>query len=390
MLDLVATETHELLQRVFPELAFSHIDILSRAAQPRRLPPGIEVCRQGEPGNTMFIIGEGEVVVIFHPSDDKELVVDTLCGPAYFGEMALLGETTRTATIRTRTSCHMLEISHDAFLTTTDANPDLLRRLLRQIIGHLRRNDRAVIHELNEKNSELHAAYKNLAEQESLRTRFIATVSHELRTPLTAIQGYLSLLNNGVLSESALRTAMAAITRNVQTMVSLTNQMFLMYELYPEAPTASTLGLPDLIVDVLNGVRDTLEDSETAVYLNLDPNLPTIRGDKRTLTLAIRAVLENAFKFNPHRLPLHVHAYRQDHEAVIAVQDKGVGIPAEALPHIFEPFYRVEQEGSAHLFPGVGAGLTIAKLAVSQHNGRIEVRSEPGAGSTFTIFLPRR
>jgi signal transduction histidine kinase len=393
MLDIaVMTDTHKLLQTVFPELDIKDIERLALAAEPCVYPEGVDVCHEGEPGDALFIIGSGSTDIIVHAADNQEIVVDTIEGPTYFGEMAMLGATTtRSATIRTRSVCKMLEISHAAFLSITDENPGLLRRLLSQIIGHLRRNDRAVIQALNEKHAELHHAYGELAEQEQLRSQFIATLSHELRTPLTAVQGYLGLMNQGALHGDSMKVAMNSINGNVKTLVSLTNQMMLLYEMFPESPERTRFNLPDVIIEALNEVRDTMQDAETAVMLSFEQSIPMIYADKRLLLLVFRALIENAFKYNPHKAPIEVKAFCAGNgEVAVTVKDNGIGIPSWAHDRIFEPFYRIEHEGGAHLFPGIGVGLTIAKMLTARHNGRILVDSQPGVGSTFTVYLPAR
>ena len=387
----VMTDEQHLLQQVFPEMSYADIEALSMAATPCIFPEGVDVCREGETAETLYIVGSGEADIIVHAAENQEIVVDSIAGPTYFGEMSLLGETTRSATIRTRTLCHMLEISHQTFLDIADENPDLLRRLLRQIIGHLRRNDRAVIQELNAKHEELHRAYADLAEQEQLRTQFIATLSHELRTPLTSVQGYLGLINQGALQGNSLQVAMGSITRNVETLVGLTNQMMLLYEMFPEKTEVSQVNVPDLVIEALRAVRESMQDGETAVQLDFEPNLPLLYADKRIMFLIVRPILENAFKYDPENKPIVVKVFRSGNKHVaISVQDQGVGIPAWAHERIFEPFYRLEQEGGDHLFPGIGVGLTIARLLVTRQNGRISVESRPDMGSTFTIYLPVR
>ena len=189
----------DLLQTAFPDLSPNHINELSQAAKEKTYPENFELCREGEEGTTMYILDSGEVSIIVHADDDQEILVDVLGPATYFGEMAFLGETTRVATVRTRTECRLYEIEQDSFMSIARTNPTLLSTLLRQIIGHIRRTDRAVINELNQKNEELKQAFADIEEQEQLRTKFIVTLSHELRTPLTSIRGYLGLVNQGAM-----------------------------------------------------------------------------------------------------------------------------------------------------------------------------------------------
>jgi signal transduction histidine kinase len=379
-----------LLKQTFPELDNNDIRILCNAATFHEHEAGIELCVEGEIGKTLFVLAKGYVDVLVQAGSHHGVFVDTLGPNTFFGEMAFFGESVRMATIRTRTAVQTLEIEQSDFMRVAEDNPDLLQMLLRQIIGHVRSNDRAVIQELNDKNEALQRAYADLAEQEQLRAQFIATLSHELRTPLTSIQGYLGLINQGAIKGgNALTVAMDSITRNVDAMVGLTNNLLILYEMHPGASEYEYLNLTDVIVQALNVVRETGEVDLTAVNLDINPSLPLIYADKRTMGLAVRALLENAFKFTADKPIIDVRVYRANPaEVAIEVADQGVGIPEEEKTSIFQPFYRLEEEGTNQLFPGLGVGLTIAQFVIERHNGRITLDSAPGEGSTFTIYLP--
>ena len=378
-----------LLQETFPQLNAAEIYALCEAATCHAYKPGTNLCVEGEVGTLLYILVHGQVDVIVNTGDGPGVYVDTIEPPAYFGEMSLFGESTRMATILTRTACQTLEIEHNNFLRVTQNNPDLLRMLLQQIIGHVRSNDRAIIRELNEKNAALQQAYADLAEQEELRSQFIATLSHELRTPLTSIQGFLGLVNQGAIKGTSLPVALGSITRNVDKMVGLLNNLLIFYELHPGAMEYEYLSLTDVLVTALNVMREAGSVDLTAVNLDIASHLSIIYADKRTLVLAVRALLENAYKFTPHSPVIHVQVYQaSEKEVAVAVKDRGIGIPKAEFSNIFETFYRLETEGTTHLFPGLGVGLTIARFIVERHNGRIALNSIPGKGSTFTIYLP--
>jgi signal transduction histidine kinase len=379
----------QLLHNVFPELNNEDIQTLNQAAGTQSYKAGTDILLEGETGTTLYILGQGYAEILVQ-ANNQEILIDTVGPNSYFGEMAFLGETTRTATIRAKTQCHTLTLDEKDFMPIARANPNLLRTLLRQIIGHLRRNDEAVIKELNAKNADLEQAYDDLAEQEKLRTQFIATLSHEIRTPLTSVRGFLGLISQGALEGDSLRVAIESITRNVERMVGLTNDLLLMYEMHPSSMEFSFVNLADILIEALNDVRSALNGNITGVKLDIAPDLPQLYADPRALTLAVRALTENAFKFNPNQSPISIQAATNDkNEITIAVQDDGVGIPVADQSRIFEPFVRLEKEGGTHLFPGLGVGLTIARFVVERHNGRIEVASTPGKGSTFTIHLPQ-
>lgn len=379
------------MQTAFPDLSRNNIETLSQAAVYEEYPANSDICREGEEGTTLFILDQGEVDIIVHASDNQEILVDTIGPGTYFGEMAFLGETTRMATIRTRMPCRLLSIEEEDFMAIAQTNPSLLRTLLRQIIGHIRRTDRAVIHELNVKNAALHKTYNELEEQEAFRTQFIATLSHELRTPLTSIKGYLSLITGGAMKGDSLQVALDSITRNVNKMVGHTNDLLILYEMHPKRPSFEYLAVADVLIEALNAARSVLNDHSTPVTIEVDPDMPQVYVDRRGLTLALRALLENAFKYSLQNAPVAVRVSTLESGAVtIAVSDEGIGIALADQARLFEPFFRLEkEEGTSILYPGLGIGLTIAKFVLDRHNGRIDIKSTPGVGSTFTLHIPQ-
>ena len=387
---LLPNQTLHLLQSAFPDLSRNNIETLGNAARVRSFIKGHDICREGDPGTSLYIMDEGEVGIIVHADDDQEILVDTLGPPQYFGEMAFLGDTSRMATIRTTTECRVLEIHRDDFMAIARTNPSLLRTLLRQIIGHIRRTDRAVINELNVKNTALQNAYADLEAQEVLRSQVIVTLSHELRTPLTSIRGYLGLINQGAMTGNSLNAALASITRNVEKMIGHTNDLLLLYEMQPQAAELEYISVPDALIEALNTARETMEAEAVGVKMDIASDIPDIQADRRGLVLAVRALIENAFKFSPEATPIGIRAYCENRtEVAIAIRDEGVGLQKEEYNRIFDPFYRVEKEGETQLFPGLGVGLTIAKFVVARHNGRIQVDSKPGEGTKALARLPK-
>ena len=384
--------TLTLLQTAFPDLSRNNIESLSQAGVYAEYPARTDICREGEEGTTLFILDRGEVDIIVHASDNQEILVDTIGPGSYFGEMAFLGETTRMATIRTRIPCRLLSIEEEDFMAIAQANPSLLRTLLRQIIGHIRRTDRAVINELNVKNATLRKTYTELEDQEQLRTQFIATLSHELRTPLTSIKGYLSLINGGSMKGDSLQIALDSITRNVNKMVGHTNDLLILYEMHPKKPSFEYLAVADVLIEALNTARGVLNDHSTPVTIEIDPDVPKVYADRRGLTLALRALIENAFKYSSADAPVAVKVHCPGtQEVTFAVSDEGIGISTVDQQRLFEPFFRLEkEENAATLYPGLGIGLTIAKFVVERHNGRIDIKSTPGIGSTFSLCLPQK
>ena len=388
-----ADERLELFRQAFPKLEEGALRTLAETAEDRFYTADQSLCQQGELGTELYVLVAGEVAVYVRTDEHNEVLVNTGLPVSYFGEMALLVENTpRSASIRAIADSHVLTVERETFLAVADRNPVLLRRLASQLTDHLRNNDRAVINELRQKNNAVEEAYRDLATQEKMRREFVTTLSHELRTPLTSIQGYLQLMHKGVIRGDSLPVALDSITRNVEKMVAMTNNMLVLYEMQLSSPEFAELDLVDVVVEAVRRVQSTPDYAQAEISAVISPTLPHLHGDKNGLVLALHALLENAAKFSPAHTPVELRAQMGEDGGVwLDVVDKGVGIPTAEQEKIFEPFYRLEhvQKGGSTLFAGIGIGLSIAKFIVERHGGRIVLTSTPGKGSTFSIRLPK-
>jgi signal transduction histidine kinase len=379
----------DLLHHVFPELSTTELQALDAAAREQQYTAGTLLCQQGEIGRRLFIISEGEAEIFVNTEASQMILVKNVGPTDYFGEMALINDAPRAATVRAISRCKTLEIDRETFIKTIDHNPALLRSIVRQISNHLSNNDRIIIRELRKKNQALNVAYNNLSSQEKLRTDFIATLSHELRTPLTSAQGFLHLINRGAMQGAAQTVALETVTRNVEKMVDLINNLLVLYEMHLTSPEYSNVDLEKLVRAAIREARDATDVQLNPVEFVRAGDIPLIHGDQNGLLLAVRSLIENAFKFNREKEIIVVNLYMVDEQtAGLDVIDQGIGIPEKAQQHIFEPFFRAEGTGPDRLFSGLGVGLAITKFIVEQHKGQLSVESNQGEGSTFTIHLP--
>jgi len=144
--------------------------------------------------------------------------------------------------------------------------------------------------------------------------------------------------------------------------------------------------LKELITQLSTNVEALAADKGIKFSVDAPENL-LVYGDKVKIRQLFINILENAVRYTPEGGYISVSILKKDKNAVIAISDTGIGIPAEHLPHIFERFYRVDKARS-RADGGVGLGLAIAKYIADSHNGKIEVASQIGKGTTFTITLP--
>src|SRR5215212_4129024 len=221
-----------------------------------------------------------------------------------------------------------------------------------------------------------------------LQEQFLAVAGHELRTPLTALSLSIDLAARRVenLDDQRLRQHIARAAGQTRRLTELAHEIVDVVRL-----TTATLPIeraPLDLSDLSRRVVDTIQviAGEQPVTLQGDDAPIVISGDARRIEQILLNLLVNAVTFSGGSGSIDVSLRQAEGFAEVAVHDHGPGIPAHVMPHIFERFYRVDDERSAR--EGLGLGLFIAREIVNAHEGRIEVESTIGSGATFTVRLP--
>jgi signal transduction histidine kinase len=242
---------------------------------------------------------------------------------------------------------------------------------------------------LNVMNDEVGRLYEALESASRHKSQFLANMSHELRTPLNAIIGFSQVLKEQMFGELNARQAeyVDDVLHSGQHLLSLINDILDLakveagrMELQP-----TTFPLADLLENSMAMVRERAVRQSVSLDTAIDPSVGLLEGDERKVKQIIFNLLSNAVKFTPAGGRVTLAAMAIDDAVEISVRDTGVGISAEDQVRIFEEFY---QAADGKTQEGTGLGLALTKRLVELHHGRLSVKSEPGAGSTFTVTLP--
>ena len=231
---------------------------------------------------------------------------------------------------------------------------------------------------------------EKLDQVELMRRQLIGDVSHELRTPLTAIKGSMEGLIDGVLpaTEETFQQIHAEtdrLNRLVDDLQELSRVEAHAYEL-----NLQPLDVASLVSTVAKRLSSQIEAKQIVLGLELAPDLPQVLVDPDRAIQILTNLTANAVQYTPDAGRILISAKPTNGEVQISVQDTGIGIPKEHLPHIFDRFYRVDKSRSRRAGGGSGIGLTIARALVEVHGGRIWVESAgEGAGTTFTFTLKK-
>ena len=218
--------------------------------------------------------------------------------------------------------------------------------------------------------------------------QFTASISHELRTPLTALRGEAEIALLQSRSVDEYKRVLASQLEEFDKLAHMINQLLVLAN-----AEAGEIQWTDQRVDLsalVDSLVDQLEPVSAAKKIDLNtisqPHVH-VRGDASWIERVILNLLDNAIKFTPEGGTVSVSVIAAGKEAELCVRDTGIGISPQALPHIFDRFYRAEPSRSKQV-EGVGLGLALVRWIVQKHGGQIAVQSEPAKGSRFTVLLP--
>ena len=239
----------------------------------------------------------------------------------------------------------------------------------------------------------LELAVNNLIERmrDSYRqqARFVSDASHELRTPIAVIKGYADMLDRwGKTDEKVLTESIEAIKTESEHMNYLVEQL-----LFLARGDNGKTKMEFVEFDLAHMIREVYEeyvmiDKEHSYYCDAAENVP-VYGDISMLKQTARILLDNAKKYTQEGGEVKLRAGLEGGIPFFSVQDNGIGIDEESLPHIFDRFYRADSSRSRGT-GGTGLGLAIARWIVSKHNGRFDVVTREGMGTRITVYLQRK
>jgi two-component system phosphate regulon sensor histidine kinase PhoR len=222
---------------------------------------------------------------------------------------------------------------------------------------------------------------------DAVRRDFVANASHELKTPVASIQALAETLVTAAANDPAEVPRFAAqLEREAIRLSRIVADLLDLSRLEGEAVTEGEVRLDQLVAEEVRRVRRRAEGA--GVSLVSHPTGPvSVRGSERDLSLLARNLVENAVQYTKSGGTVEVSVAAEDGAAVLVVRDTGIGIPARDQARIFERFYRVDRARSRET-GGTGLGLSIVRHIVENHGGTVQVQSELGMGSTFTVRLP--
>ena len=391
-----------LLRLAFQGLDDNELQEMAELTEFRTYPPDHILCHEGAFEDVFYIVADGHVVISKHIDDEGDDRVLRVGGRGdMVGEMAMIQNVPRAATVRTSTECTVLEMEKQDFETILSRSPRMAMDIIRITLDRLRSNDKTMIEDLQKSNKVLRQLDRNKLE-------FIQVAAHELRTPLTVLKGYVNVLRSfaGSDANASLSDVIQGIFKGTERIHEVVNLMLDVTRIDSETLEAASVpvSLRHVIEDIIKGLKSAIAERKIKVVLEHPQEVSHFQGDPSLIQKMLYQLIVNAIKYTPDGGTVTVSTRTtimdDDMPCIeIAVKDTGIGLDEEHHELVFEKFYQV---GSVALHSsgkttfkggGPGLGLAIVRGAAHAHGGKVWVESAGCdevnfPGSTFYLQLP--
>lgn len=242
----------------------------------------------------------------------------------------------------------------------------------------------------NDMAGQLEKTMDELTRSERMRREFVANVSHELRTPITSIRSYAeTLADSDALPPETEKQFLGVIVNESDRMAKLVQDLLTLsrFDVGSTQFDIEEFNFGKSVEDVYNAMRLEAQKQNHAFTLTVEESLPQIRGDRARIEQIIMNMMSNALKYTKENGRIRITVSGEGDRVWCEVKDNGIGIPEEDLPRVFERFYRVDKARSRES-GGTGLGLSIAQEIAMRHDGKMEIFSRLGKGTTIRVELP--
>ncbi len=381
------------LKRVyfFKDLAEEEIEELARLCGEESFSAGEVIFVEGAVADKFYILMDGKVEVWKSYQDDRRSLLATHGAGHFFGEMALIDDLPRSATLVARESTRALFLLREDFQRLIRSNASIALSVMMSISLMVRSSNETFVEDLRERNAKLEAAYAELkaAQDELLRSERLSTIGkfsslilHDIRNPIAVMKAIadLAALHSGDAQ------AVAGDLKRMRAEIARMERLAQEFLDYTRGEIRLSLGVAtvDAVFSRLaEGLGDRLQRANIELELVNQAPEPFVLDEERFSRVLVN-LSENSRKAMPNGGTLSVRAVRKGDRVVFTVTDTGEGMTNEVLERIFEPFYSNSGKG------GTGLGMLIVKNIVEAHEGEIRVKSEIGAGTEVTVSIPAR
>ncbi len=379
-----------LLRRIplFDGLDIEELEHLSHLVSIEPVKAGEIIFHQGDPPDAFYIIESGRIEIVLEMQDKSEVIATLGRSGDFFGEMALIEDSPRSATVKAITDVKLFTITQPDFSDLIAQYPSIQLEVARTLSHNLRHSDSRFAETILEKNRRLAKALLDLKEAQaellrkerlSLVGKLASGIIHDLKKPLTCVSGYAQLLGGQSLSEKRRQQYSCKITCEVKRLVDMINEI-LEFARGEQQIIRTKVALKKWLEDVAEMLHQDFEGSgvKFSKTFRFDGKISV---DIEKFKSVFYNIAANALVAMPQGGTFSFTCTKEDGKVRMDFVDSGIGMTEEVKQRVFEEFFTQHKEGT-------GLGMAITKRIIEAHGGTIEVQSELGKGTCFTIYLP--
>lgn len=348
----------------------AELQTLEQTSQIKTYKAGRNVFQEGDPGDGLYVIAEGQVQISCLVGQDQRRVLSRFGAGDFFGEMAVLDDQPRSATATAEVDTRVHFISREDLLSVLAKSPGLAIRLVKEFSMRMRDFNLQYTQEVLQ------------AERLTLVGRFARSIVHDFKNPLNiiGISADMAAMDNA--SPEVRATARARIRKQIDRLSNMINELLEFTRGSASNVVLARSDYGEFVKQIVEDMRPELAAKSVVIEFESPPPSVAILADPRRLTHVFYNIVHNACDAMPRGGKVILRIHQSEREVTTEIEDTGKGIAQEIAPRLFEAFATFGK------VQGTGLGLSICKKIVEDHHGRIRARTEPGRGAIFSFTLP--
>ena len=375
----------------FKSLQDTEVNEIEKICHEQVYPEGSVIFKEDDKPDNFYIVVEGAVEVWKNYSQESEDLL-AVHGPGnFFGEMALIDDLARSATVVTKATTKLLFIAKDDFDILIQENVSVAYSIMKSISQIIRNSNESFVANLHKRNKELEKANKELkeaqdellkAERLSTLGKFSSMIIHDIKNPISIIKSYAEMIPLNIDDKMKTKKSSSNIIREAERLNHLAGEL-LDYSRGELRLNYSVATIENLITLVLNTLSVKTEKKNITVTKQLVFDGAIVVDFERIFRVLMNTI-DNACKAMSQNGKLFIKVSLEDDKIVFLIKDDGEGMTSDVMERVFEPFYSSSNQG------GTGLGMLVVKNVVEAHKGKLRLKSAVGEGTEVEIILPRK
>ncbi len=375
----------EILLRAFPGIPHDEAEELIAFGEVRSFPAGTIICHENALASTFYIILQGKVKVSKFINQKKERELKTLKAGDFFGEMALIHNAPRAATVTTVMPTTVLEIKKNSFDRLMRRSASLAMTMAREVSRRLQENEAMAIEDLRIKAGEMAMAYQRLAEQEFTRREYLLAADEKLKAPVQDLFTDLDQLRQLELANAAIVPILDRMAENVQKTISTLNDLFFLHGVDMLLPQRRRVDLNQLMHHIVERNQPKADQKEVRIQVATSSENLITSGDPTSIERAMNILFNFAIDASPQGGIVQVEATQFNSGIDIEFQFAGLDYHPDRLIEFFEPFPNRFPNAQDQNLSRIG--LPIARQIIEQHGGEISATDKNRKEKSFKAHL---